>query len=320
MSTANEPTPTPATPRPRPFRRAVLGGLGVLMPPLLTIALFVWLFVTVNASVLRPMILGVRGVLAWQVEEIHTPEELADAEPSPQDPSVVVYEGQAFKKMSRGGYVPLEDYEAVEDVLPEPEKASARDVYLNLVELRYLQPWIVIPLFLCVFILLLYFLGKFLAAGIGRVIWNVFERFIHRVPVVSNVYASVKQVTDFLFTESEIEFNRVVAIEYPRKGIWSLGLVTGESMVDIEAAANEPVLSVLIPSSPMPITGYTITVKKSEAIDIDLTIDQVFQFCISCGVVVPPRDQQERKRRKPALASPSSNGPGSGDGTRVEQS
>ena len=67
---------------------------------------------------------------------------------------------------------------------------------------------------------------------------------------------------------------------------------TGESMIDIRSAANEPVLSVLIPTSPMPVTGYTVNVKKSEAIDLDITIDQAFQFIVSCGVVVPPQQSQ----------------------------
>jgi uncharacterized membrane protein len=84
----------------------------------------------------------------------------------------------------------------------------------------------------------------------------------------------------------------VIAVEYPRKGIWSIGLVTGESMVDIASAANEPVLSVLIPTSPAPFTGYTLTIKRSEAIDLNITIDQAVQFIISCGVVIAPQQMQ----------------------------
>ncbi len=100
-------------------------------------------------------------------------------------------------------------------------------------------------------------------------------------------------MTDFVFSESDVEYTRVVALEYPRKGIWSLGLVTGESMLDIRSAANEPVLSVLVPTSPAPFTGFTVTIKKSEAIDLNLTIDQAFQFIVSCGVVVPAQQQQQ---------------------------
>jgi uncharacterized membrane protein len=106
------------------------------------------------------------------------------------------------------------------------------------------------------------------------------------------VYSSVKQVTDFIFSERDIEFNRVVAVQYPREGIWSIGFVTGESMLDIRSAANEPVLSLLMPTSPMPATGFTITVRKSETVDLDITIDQAIQFIVSCGVVVPLQQQQ----------------------------
>ena len=94
-------------------------------------------------------------------------------------------------------------------------------------------------------------------------------------------------MTDFVFTERDIEFTRVVAVQYPREGIWSVGFVTGESMLTMQNVAAEPVLSVLMPTSPMPATGFTITVRKSETIDLDITIDQAIQFVVSCGVVVP---------------------------------
>ncbi|MDZ7616243.1 MAG: DUF502 domain-containing protein, partial [Patescibacteria group bacterium] len=135
--------------------------------------------------------------------------------------------------------------------------------------------------------------GKFMAAGIGRFFWSLFERGVHRLPMVSSVYASVKQVTDFLFSETNIQYTRVVAVEYPRAGIWSLGFVTGESFADIRSIANEPVVSVLMCTSPAPMTGFTITVRKSEIIDLNVTIDQALQFVISCGVVVPPQQVME---------------------------
>ena len=130
-----------------------------------------------------------------------------------------------------------------------------------------------------------------MAAGVGRIFVNAIEALIARLPIVRNVYSAVKQVTDFVFSEREIEFNRVVAVQYPSKGIWSIGFVTGESMLDIRSAANEPVLSVLMPTSPMPATGFTITVRKSETIDLELTVDQAIQFIVSCGVVVPQHQQ-----------------------------
>ncbi|HYW78353.1 MAG TPA: DUF502 domain-containing protein, partial [Thermoguttaceae bacterium] len=188
-----------------------------------------------------------------------------------------------------------------------PMPTTGKELYGRWVDLTILRPWIAIPFFLSLFILLLYLLGKFMAAGIGRFFWHRFELGIHQLPLIRNVYSSDKQISDFLFTEREIEYTRVVAVEYPRKGIWSLGLVTGESMLDICSAANEPVLSVLMPTSPMPVTGFTVTVLKSETVDLNITVDQAFQFIVSCGVVVPPHQMQQmssNEPKQPALSAP----------------
>jgi uncharacterized membrane protein len=134
-----------------------------------------------------------------------------------------------------------------------------------------------------------------------------FERGISRLPLVRNVYSSVKQVTDFMFSEREIEYTRVVAIEYPRKGLWQIAFVTGESLLDVATAANEPVITVFLPCSPMPLTGYTAIVKRSETIDLNITMEQALQFIVSCGVVLPPQQLAQSLARQqaayPALPS-----------------
>ena len=173
---------------------------------------------------------------------------------------------------------------------------TGRAFYHRYVELKYLKPHVLLPVFFTFFVLLLYLLGRFLAYGIGRVVYNAMEVTISQLPLIRVVYTSVKQVTDFVFSESETEFTRVVAVEYPRRGIWSLGFVTGGSLHSVAAAASEPVLSVLVPTSPMPATGFTITVRKSETIDLDITVDQAFQFIVSCGVVVPVIEQYDQIR------------------------
>jgi uncharacterized membrane protein len=282
----------PRSPKERPFRRAVLRGVAVVLPPLLTVVILLWVWSTVQAFVLGPVEHGAEAVLYYSLADIRTPAEIREVEidSNPDYTRVETEDGVYVRIGAR--YIPLEvnDYLYGEHGVwpgssPQP---TAQLVYEQYVRTRYLKPYVVVPIFLVVFILLMYMLGKFLAAGVGRVTWGLVERGVSRLPLVSNVYSSVKQVTDFMFTESEIQYTRVVAIEYPRKGIWSIALVTSESLLEIRSAANEPVLAVLVPSSPMPITGYTMTVKKSEAIDLDLSIDQALQFVVSCGVVVPP--------------------------------
>lgn len=289
MSTV-DPTPFQRPSPPHPFRRAVLRGCGIVLPPILTIVIFAWVGQTVSQYVLSPVERGAQEVLAVVMYQRNTLQELPGAD---AEAVTAIYRDNAYRKLPSGEWIPLAVYERVSAALrDEPIPKSSFEFYRRYVKLRYLQPYIVIPVFLCVFILLMYLLGKFLAAGIGRVVWNSLEKIIHQLPLIRNVYSSVKQVTDFVFQDSEIQYTRVVAIEYPRKGVWSFGLVTSDSLLDIRVAANEPVLAVLIPSSPMPVTGYTVTVKKSECVDLNISVDQAFQFVVSCGVVVPPQQLQ----------------------------
>ena len=269
-----------------PIRRAVLRGLGVVLPPLLTILLFIWAWTTIETRVLVPIEHAAQWAVAQSVAEILDP---ADVDENQR----VSYELTADRKLVSGNHV--SQYNDLRrqrsSDLPDVSDLSASDFYRHYVTLRYLRRGVVIPAFLAAFILVLYLLGKFLAAGFGRFLWNMCESLIQRVPLIRNVYSAVKQVTDFVFSEREIEFNRVVAVEYPRRGVWSIGFVTGESMRQIRSAAQEPVLSILMPTSPMPATGFTITAPKSDTIDLDITIDQAIQYVVSCGVVVPPQQQ-----------------------------
>ncbi len=270
-----------------PFRRAVLRGLAVLLPPLLTVVILVWVGNTVANYLLEPCESLAHRLLTeqFQSEVVAAsevpPHQLGDGRPETS--------GRDFQETRDGYAVPTPYYQFVQAEFSGPVPPTADALIESYVQRRYLRRYIVIPIFLCVFVLVLYLLGKFLAAGVGRFFWMQFERMINRLPLVRNVYSSVKQVTDFMFSERDIEYTRVVAVEYPRKGIWTLAMVTGESLLDIRCAANEPVLSVLVPTSPMPFTGFTVTVKKSETVDLNLTIDQAFQFIVSCGVVVPPQ-------------------------------
>jgi len=287
MSNASPTPDAPAAPKPRPFRRAVFRGLGVVMPPLLTIVILVWIYNTVKSYVLEPVESGVRYSVAWAIEDVRT--ELPNARAT-EEANVRDSDDGRYAQLPTREYIPEEVYDVVvasgRRLGLDPPR-SGFEFYQVYVQVRYLRNYIVVPVFLCVFVLVLYFFGKFLAAGIGRVFWNLFERLILQLPLVRNVYSSVKQVTDLMFSDTEIQFNRVVAIEYPRKGAWSLGFVTGEGLMDIRSAVNEPVLNIMVPSSPMPLTGWTLILPKSEVVDLDMTIDQACQFLISCGVVVP---------------------------------
>ena len=131
--------------------------------------------------------------------------------------------------------------------------------------------------------------GALLASVVGRGMWRMIEGFIMNTPVLRRVYPYVKQVTDFLLTRDEQKelFSRVVAVEYPRKGIWSVGFVTGTGLKEVVGNVEKEFLTILIPNSPMPVTGYVIMVPKEQTIPLDITVEETFRFAISAGVIAP---------------------------------
>ena len=287
-----------SAPKPKPFRKAVFKGLALVAPPLLTLVLFLWAWNTIEGYILRPLEGTARYVIFVSIQDIQSEAPGRPISNLSDDPSRAEYRGkngEVWVKV-RNKYIPNDVYEWVELHPSDDAPSTATAYYYRYIDSRYLRRAVVIPVFLLVFILVLYFLGKFIAAGIGRMIWNSIEQLIARVPIISNVYSSVKQVTDFAFNDSEIQFTRIVAVQYPREGIWSMGFVTGEGMLDVRNAANEPVVTVLMPTSPMPATGFTITIPKSETIDLNITMDQAIQFCVSCGVVIPHQQQIDKSR------------------------
>ncbi len=139
-----------------------------------------------------------------------------------------------------------------------------------------------------------YFLGRFVGSLLGRGILRMLEQSLLRIPIFKQIFPHIKQVTDFLFSSSgkaSLKFSRVVAVEYPRRGIWALGLVTGPAMRKVHEALGGEMLSIFVPSSPTPMTGYTIMVRREMIIDLPLSIDDALRFVISGGVIVPQGQQ-----------------------------
>ncbi len=280
-----------------PFRIATLRGLAIVLPPLLTIVFFFWLWNTLERAILHPVERMAGQFVVWGIDETKTDKQIKDLarETQPKQPCYSdsgdhrIFTSASGKEYTQinSNWIPRDVFDTVEDSPGVDRLSTPQDYYLRFVQLRYLKRHLVIPAFLALFLAIMYLIGKLLAVGIGRFFYHHTESIIHRVPIIRNVYSSVKQVTDFAFSENEIQFNRVVAVEYPRRGIWSIGFVTGEGMSNVRDAAGEPIVSILMPTSPMPMTGFTIFAPKSQVIDLDLTIDQAAQFCISCGVVIP---------------------------------
>jgi len=136
-------------------------------------------------------------------------------------------------------------------------------------------------------ILFIYSVGLFIGTIVGRRLWHAVESRLMRVPVIRFVYPFIRQVTDFIFREKEVAFSRVVAIEYPRRGVWAIGFLTGGGFKSLREQTRPDLVTVFIPSSPTPMTGYVVLIPEEEIIPLDITVDQAFRMVISGGVIKP---------------------------------
>jgi len=134
-----------------------------------------------------------------------------------------------------------------------------------------------------------YFVGTFIGNRLAR----FFDASMTRMPILRRIYPGAKQVSEFFFSDKKVEFRRVVAIEYPRRGLWSVGFVTGRGLKAVSDHTEQELLTVFIPSSPTPVTGYIVALPRREVIDLDITVDEAFQFTFSGGVIVPEAERLE---------------------------
>ncbi|MDP3136771.1 MAG: DUF502 domain-containing protein [Burkholderiaceae bacterium] len=123
------------------------------------------------------------------------------------------------------------------------------------------------------------FLGKKL------VVWG--DALLARIPVVRSIYSSVKQVSDTLFSESGNAFRKAVLIQWPREGVWTIGFVTGAPGGDAANYLQGDYLSVYVPTTPNPTGGYFIMLRKSDCIELRMSVDEALKYVVSMGVVVP---------------------------------
>ena len=156
-----------------------------------------------------------------------------------------------------------------------------------------------------VFILGLLTLIGWLAAGIvGRTIMSTGERLLDRTPIVRGIYSTLKQLFETVLSQTSRTFREVVLIEYPRQGIWSVAFVTGEPPGDIARAHEGDLISVFVPTTPIPAYGFLMFVARDQARRLDMTVEEGMKLVISGGIVMPP----DRAARSPAPPTGSAGG------------
>lgn len=155
------------------------------------------------------------------------------------------------------------------------------DMHPILVNLLNLAVGLTVPL-LC--ILLIGLMARNIA---GRWLLDLGEQLLQAIPLAGSVYKTLKQLLETLLKDTNGKFRRVVLVEYPRRGVWSVGFVTGSMSNEIQSHMTRPVLSVFIPTTPNPTTGWYAVVPEDEVVNLSMSIEDAFKIIISGGIVAP---------------------------------
>lgn len=135
--------------------------------------------------------------------------------------------------------------------------------------------------------------GVLAANFVGRALVGGWESLLERIPFVRAVYSAAKKFSEIVFSDSSESFKKVLLIEYPRKGLYSLAFQTATDLGEVQARTGEDVVCCFVPTTPNPTSGLIIIVPKKDVTELDMEIDEALKMIISLGVVVPTwsRDQ-----------------------------
>jgi uncharacterized membrane protein len=140
---------------------------------------------------------------------------------------------------------------------------------------------------------------------VGNYVVRLWERVLHRIPVVNSIYGSVKQVSDTLFSSSGNAFRKAVLIPYPHAESWTIAFLTGVPGGDVKNHLVGDYVSVYVPTTPNPTSGFFLMLERSKVVELDMSVDAALKYIVSMGVVAPPdlASQAQAKVQAPVSAA-----------------
>jgi len=130
--------------------------------------------------------------------------------------------------------------------------------------------------------------GVLAANFIGERLVRIWNELLHRIPFVSSIYSSVKQVSDTLFSSSGQAFRKALLVQWPHQGMWTIAFQTGIPGGDVVNHLHGEFVSVYVPTTPNPTGGYFVMLRRADVIELDMSVDEALKYIISMGVVAPP--------------------------------
>lgn len=174
------------------------------------------------------------------------------------------------------------------------------DYYLK----EYLGYEIGIPgLGLVVLIVFITLVGSMTAGFVGRFVIRLSENMLSRMPVIRSVYGASKQILETVLQQQSNAFRQAVLVEYPRRGIWAIGFITGRTEGEVQNLTADELINVFLPTTPNPTSGFLLFVPKEDLIKLNMSVEEAIKMVISGGIVTPPDRRTQAEKSKPVTGS-----------------
>lgn len=131
------------------------------------------------------------------------------------------------------------------------------------------------------------FIGFLASRFLGKRVFLILERWFSNLPLINKIYPALKQIVSFILAQKEFGFKKVVLVQYPSKGLWSMGFLTNEQFKKINETCGQELVSVFLPTTPGPLTGFIVFVPKGEVRFLDISVSDALKIIISGGVFKP---------------------------------
>jgi len=270
--------------------RFFLRGLVTLAPAVLTLVVFGLLIQTVGKYVTGP----INGAIYWSLESNSFGwKVLRRIEIDPFDLDFVDKNSLPVGLAAEELATPLGKTELL--LLREERSSFFKDfdeLAINGERLREEVAGRVHPVFgVALSLLLVLWLGWMMGSFVGKRTVARLDKAMHAIPIVRSVYPYSKQLVEFFFAEKKIEFDTVVFVPYPSPGLWSIAFVTSSALKTLREETGRRFVGVFVPSSPMPMTGYTIFVEHHRIIPVSISVDEALRITMTGGVLIPDRER-----------------------------
>ena len=139
----------------------------------------------------------------------------------------------------------------------------------------------------------------FLTTGLfGRIFSSLVERILSKIPVLRNIYSGLKQLFETILSKRSNSFREVILLEYPRKGIWAMGFLTGDTEGEVQRLTKNSMINIFLPTTPNPTSGFLLFVPAKDVLRLSMSVEEGIKMIISAGILTPSERQKKLKSLK----------------------